>query len=169
MSVPPTQSGPGQPDPAQAELGAVRGLWVDAFGPGLKTPAQVAQMVKDARALGVNTLFVQTIRRADCLCSRASVPRATDRDLTPGFDPLAEVLKLAHAQGIRVFAWVSVTGAGNAAVPNTSPQHILKAHGPAAGCSRGSTAAPTAATSKARTSGSTQAFPRPPTSWSRAS
>ena len=133
VSVPPTQSGPGQPDPAQAELGAVRGLWVDAFGPGLKTPAQVAQMVKDARALGVNTLFVQTIRRADCLCSRASVPRASDRDLTPGFDPLAEVLKLAHAQGIRVFAWVSVTGAGNAAAPNTSPQHILRAHGPAAG------------------------------------
>ncbi len=121
------------PDPAQAELGAVRGLWVDAFGPGLKTPAQVAQMVKDARALGVNTLFVQTIRRADCLCSRSSVPRASDRDLTPSFDPLAEVLRLAHAQGIRVFAWVSVTGAGNAAAPNTSPQHILKAHGPAAG------------------------------------
>lgn len=127
------QPNPGQPDPAQAELGAVRGLWVDAFGPGLKTPAQVAQMVRDARSLGVNTLFVQTIRRADCLCNRSSVPRASDRDLTPGFDPLAEVLRLAHAQGIRVFAWVSVTGAGNAAVPNTSPQHILKAHGPAAG------------------------------------
>ena len=111
----------------------MRGLWVDAFGPGLKTPAQVAQMVKDARSLGVNTLFVQTIRRADCLCNRSSVPRATDSDLTPGFDPLAEVIKLAHAQGIRVFAWVSVTGAGNAAAPNTSPQHILRAHGPNAG------------------------------------
>ncbi len=111
----------------------MRGLWVDAFGPGLKTPAQVAQMVKDARSLGINTLFVQTIRRADCLCNRAAVPRATDQDLTPGFDPLADVIKLAHAQGIRVFAWVSVTGAGNAAAPNTNPQHVLKTHGPAAG------------------------------------
>lgn len=129
----PAQPNPAPPDPTQAELGAVRGLWVDAFGPGLKTPAQVAQMVKDAHALGVNTLFVQTIRRADCLCNLASVPRASDRDLTPGFDPLADAIKLAHAQGIRVFAWVSVTGAGNAAAPNTSPQHILKAHGPAAG------------------------------------
>ncbi|AWN24702.1 hypothetical protein DKM44_14165 [Deinococcus irradiatisoli] len=111
----------------------MRGLWVDAFGPGLKTPAQVAQMVSDAASLGVNTLFVQTIRRADCFCNRASVPRATDSDLAPDFDPLADVLKLAHAQGMRVFAWASVTGAGNAAAPNTSPQHVLKTHGPAAG------------------------------------
>ena len=119
--------------PSTTSLGAVRGLWVDAFGPGLKTPAQVAQMVTDARSLGVNTLFVQTIRRADCLCNLSSVPRATDADLAPNFDPLAEVLKLAHAQNMRVFAWVSVIGAGNAAVPNRNPQHVLNTHGPAAG------------------------------------
>ncbi len=119
--------------PNETELGAVRGLWVDAFGPGLKTPAQVSQMVSDAAKLGINSLFVQTIRRADCFCNRASVPRATDPDLAPGFDPLADVLKLAHAQNMRVFAWVSVTGAGSAAAPNTSPQHLLKTHGPGAG------------------------------------
>ncbi|WP_241191130.1 family 10 glycosylhydrolase [Deinococcus psychrotolerans] len=124
---------PTLPAPNPTSVSSVRGLWVDAFGPGLKTPAQVAQMVKDAHDLGINTLFVQTIRRADCLCSRSSVPRATDADLAPGFDPLAEVLRLAHAQGIRVFAWVSVTGAGNAAAPNLNPQHVLKLHGPAAG------------------------------------
>jgi uncharacterized lipoprotein YddW (UPF0748 family) len=119
--------------PAPQELGQVRGLWVDAFGPGLKTPVQVAQMIRDARSLGVNTLFVQTIRRADCLCNRSSVPRATDDDLTPGFDPLAEVIRLAHAQKLRVFAWVSVTGAGSAAVPNTNRAHVLYTHGANAG------------------------------------
>lgn len=110
----------------------VRGLWVDGFGPGLKTPAQVAQMVEDARRLGVNTLFVQTIRRADCLCLRSSVPRVADADLPAGFDPLAEVIRLAHAQNMRVIAWVSVTGAGSASAPNPSALHVLHLHGPAA-------------------------------------
>ena len=129
--ITPGQSPPVVPGPAV--LGEVRGLWVDAFGPGLKTPAQVSQMVKDASSLGVNTLFVQTIRRADCLCNLASVPRATDSDLAPDFDPLADAIKLAHAKNIRVFAWVSVTGAGNAAVPSKSPQQILRMHGADAG------------------------------------
>ncbi len=116
-----------------AQRNAVRGLWVDGFGVGLKTPAQVASMVDSAQRLGINTLFVQTIRRADCLCSRASVPRVSDRDLLADFDPLDEVIKLAHARHMRVIAWVSVTGAGSANAPSTSPQHVLKQHGPLAG------------------------------------
>ena len=132
-ALPPALPLPDTTPQSTAPLGLVRGLWVDAFGPGLKSPSQVSQMVKDASSLGVNTLFVQTIRRADCLCNLASVPRATDSDLAPDFDPLAQVIKLAHAHNIRVFAWVSVIGAGNAAMPSKSSQHVLRAHGPDAG------------------------------------
>ncbi|MDV6375172.1 glycoside hydrolase family 10 protein [Deinococcus arenicola] len=111
----------------------VRGLWVDAFGPGLKTRAQVTQMVDDAARMGVNTLFVQAIRRSDCLCLRASVPTATDRDLEKGLDPLGLSVRLAHARGMRVIAWVSVTGIANTAAPNTSPAHVSRTHGPTSG------------------------------------
>ncbi|UBV42031.1 family 10 glycosylhydrolase [Deinococcus taeanensis] len=111
----------------------LRGLWVDAFGPGLKTPAQVQQTVEDAARLGVNTLFVQAIRRADCLCLKASVPAVTDKDLAVGFDPLAAITTQAHARGMRVIAWLSVTGVANTAAPNTSPDHLMRAHGPTAG------------------------------------
>ncbi|WP_291431633.1 family 10 glycosylhydrolase [Deinococcus sp.] len=117
-----------------AEPGAnLRGLWIDAFGPGLKTRAQVAQTVVDAQRMGVNTLFVQAIRRADCLCLKASVPTVTDPDLEKNFDPLQVITTLAHARGMRVIAWVSVTGVGNTAAPNTSPAHVLRGHGAQAG------------------------------------
>lgn len=119
--------------PAPPVGSGVRGLWVDAFGPGLKTRAQVTQMVDDAARIGVNTLFVQAIRRSDCLCLKASVPTATDPNLEKGLDPLGLSVRLAHARGMRVIAWVSVTGMANVAAPNTNPAHISRTHGPNAG------------------------------------
>ncbi|GAA5514027.1 hypothetical protein Dcar01_02776 [Deinococcus carri] len=118
---------------AVPSISNVRGLWVDAFGPGLKTRAQVQRTVEDAARLGVNALFVQAIRRGDCLCRRSVLPTVTDSDLEKGFDPLAEITRLAHARGMRVIAWVSVTGAVNARVPNTNPAHVAQQHGPKAG------------------------------------
>lgn len=122
----PTQ--PTAPDPV-----TVRGLWVDAFGPGLKTRAQVTQMVDEAVELGVNTLFVQAIRRGDCLCMKSGLPLATDADLEKNFDPLAIAVRLGHARGLRVIAWASVTGVANTAAPNTSPLHVMRTHGPDSG------------------------------------
>ncbi|WP_343756357.1 glycoside hydrolase family 10 protein [Deinococcus depolymerans] len=140
QEVPPTpEAAPPTPAPlasAPAPLASganLRGLWIDAFGPGLKTRAQVTQTVNDAARLGVNTLFVQAIRRADCLCLKASVPAVTDPDLPAGFDPLREVTAQAHARGMRVIAWVSVTGVANTTVPNSNPAHVMRLHGPDAG------------------------------------
>jgi uncharacterized lipoprotein YddW (UPF0748 family) len=116
-----------------APISTVRGLWVDAFGPGLKTRAQVAQTVEDAAALGVNTLFVQAVRRGDCLCLRSTLPRVSDPDFEKNFDALTIVTRLAHARGMRVIAWVSVTGAVNARVPNRDPRHVSRQNGPNAG------------------------------------
>lgn len=125
---PAAPTSPTAPDPV-----TVRGLWVDAFGPGLKTRAQVAQMVDEAVKLGVNTLFVQAIRRGDCLCMKSGLPLATDPDLEKNFDPLAIAVRLGHARGLRVIAWASVTGVANTAAPNTSPLHVMRTHGPDSG------------------------------------
>ena len=117
--------------PAARPASTLRGLWIDAFGPGLKTQGQVQQTVSDAAALGVNALFVQAIRRADCLCLRASVPPAAD--ISPGFDPLALVIRLAHARGMRVVGWYSVTGAWNVTLPSAGGAQVFARHGPDAG------------------------------------
>lgn len=116
---------------AAAPVGSgVRGLWVDAFGPGMKTRAQAQATVDEAARLGVNTLFVQAIRRGDCLCLKSAYPPVTDRDLEKGFDPLGFVTDAAHARGMKVIAWASVTGIANTATPNTDPRHVMKTHGP---------------------------------------
>lgn len=108
----------------------VRGLWVDGFGPGLKTAEQVRQTVADAEKMGVNLLVVQTVRRADCFCLNSGLPVVADKDLQAGFDPLAEVIRLAKPKGIRVMAWASVTGLGNLGNVSSHPQHAYNLHGP---------------------------------------
>ncbi len=119
------------PAPAAAVVGGnLRGLWVDAFGPGLKTRAQAQRVVEDAARMNVNTLFVQAIRRGDCLCLKSTLPVVTDKDLEKNFDPLGFITAAAQARGMRVIAWASVTGIANTATPNTSPQHVMKTHGP---------------------------------------
>ncbi|RJF72127.1 glycoside hydrolase family 10 protein [Deinococcus cavernae] len=109
---------------------AVRGLWVDAFGAGLKNRVQVRQVVEDAARMGVNVLFVQAIRRGDCLCLKSGLPAITDADFERNFDPLALVTRLAHEKGIRVIAWASVTGIANVASPSTNPKHVMRTNGP---------------------------------------
>jgi uncharacterized lipoprotein YddW (UPF0748 family) len=107
----------------------LRGLWVDAFGPGFKTPSEVDKLVRDAQAMRVNALFVQISRRADCYCNNASMPRTADPIVPSGFDPLQDVLEKAHAAGIQVHAWIISTGIWNKTAPESSGTHPFKLHG----------------------------------------
>ncbi|ACO47537.1 Conserved hypothetical protein, precursor (plasmid) [Deinococcus deserti VCD115] len=110
---------------------AMRGLWVDAFGPGFKTPGEVDRLIADARAMNINTLFVQAVKRGDCYCNGSLLPRTEDPAVPAEFDPLADVLTKAHAHGIKVHAWVIPTAVSNRAVryPVTNPEHVVNAHG----------------------------------------
>ncbi|PNY79757.1 family 10 glycosylhydrolase [Deinococcus koreensis] len=121
--------GPQTPVPAPAPL-ELRGLWVDAFGPGLKTPAEIDTLVGEAKAMNVNVLFAQVGRRGDCYCTLAAMPRTDDPAVPAGFDPLADLITKAHAQGIQVHAWIITTAIWNNVVPPTDPTHAFNAHGP---------------------------------------
>jgi uncharacterized lipoprotein YddW (UPF0748 family) len=108
----------------------LRGLWVDAFGPGFKTPLEVDTLVRDAQAMRVNALFVQISRRADCYCNKSSMPRTADPIVPVGFDPLKDVLEKAHAAGIQVHAWIISTSIWNKTALEYSSNHPFKLHGP---------------------------------------
>lgn len=114
-----------RPQPVQS----LRGLWVDAFGPGFKSPAEVDALVAYAKSLRLNTLFVQVGRRMDCYCNKASVPRSADPKLQAAFDPLEYVIAKAHAQGIQVHAWIITTAALNTTEPAISADHVFNTHG----------------------------------------
>ncbi len=87
----------------------LRGLWVDAFNPGLRTANEVRQVVADAREGGFNAVFVQVRKRGDAYFRGGLEPTASD--VAAGFDPLDELLRLAHdtsagKRRIQVHAWV---------------------------------------------------------------
>jgi uncharacterized lipoprotein YddW (UPF0748 family) len=87
----------------------LRGVWVDAFHDGFKTPQQVDELVAWARAANLNALFVEVRRRGDAYYLKSFEPRAEDPDLAPGFDALQYLIDKAHQgpQRLQVHAWLA--------------------------------------------------------------
>ncbi|MEO7453960.1 MAG: family 10 glycosylhydrolase [Fimbriimonadales bacterium] len=85
----------------------LRGMWVDVFHDGIKTPNQVEQLMSRARKARVNTLFIQVRSRAQVYHMSLLEPRALDA--MPLFDGLKHVILMAHAQDppIQVHAWIN--------------------------------------------------------------
>jgi uncharacterized lipoprotein YddW (UPF0748 family) len=87
----------------------MRGMWVDAFGEGIRDEREVAELVEWACRAGLDSLVVQIGRRGDALANDLPLPRA-ETDLAPlPFDPLAAVCERAHASGLAVHAWLGAT------------------------------------------------------------
>jgi uncharacterized lipoprotein YddW (UPF0748 family) len=104
------------PSPSPIEFGPpqYRAMWVDAFHDGMKSPAQVEKLVADAHRANLNALIVQVRKAGDAYFNHSDEPRATDITGPPDFDPLAYVIKLAHASvpRIEVHAWLNTFFAG---------------------------------------------------------
>lgn len=92
--------------PATAPV-EMRGLWV--VRTGLVSPQAVDQAVDDAARAGFNALFAQVRGRCDAFYRSALVPRSPLLAGQPAaFDPLARLVRRAHARGLRVHGWVNV-------------------------------------------------------------
>jgi uncharacterized lipoprotein YddW (UPF0748 family) len=113
--------------PAAPGSTEVRALWVTRSS--LTTPAAVTSMVTSARAGGFNTLLVQVRGRGDAYYRGGLEPRASALAGQPDtFDPLALTLSLAHAQGLRVHAWINVGLVSSAAELPASRAHLVYRH-----------------------------------------
>ena len=109
----------------------VRGLWVDAFGPGLHTSQQVTQLVEHCRKYHFNAVFVQVRKRGDAYYTPQSPntePRAAE--LSGKFDPLAELLKQCHRgeKRIEVHAWLVAYFVWAWHKPPPQPGHVFNRH-----------------------------------------
>jgi uncharacterized lipoprotein YddW (UPF0748 family) len=110
--------------PAENET---RAMWV--LRTSLASPASIASLVTSARAHGFNTLFVQVRGRGDAYYRGGLEPVASDLARQPAtFDPLATVIKAAHAQGIRVHAWVNLNLVSSAVDLPAARGHIVYRH-----------------------------------------
>lgn len=105
----------------------VRALWV--VRSSITSEAAVAKVVADAQAAGVNTLVVQVRGRGDAYYRSRWEPRTVALEDQPAaFDPLAEVLKRAHAAGIEVHAWLNTHLLANLDELPVQPDHVFNRH-----------------------------------------
>ena len=114
-----------------AALEQGRALWVKRDQ--LKTRERAAQMVDDAADAGYTVLFLQVRGRGDAWYLSDLEPRAgllkdqLEPDGTP-WDPLAFVLRRAHARGLQVHAWFNSFLVWSAEDDPAEPRHVLNRH-----------------------------------------
>ena len=85
----PQQSNSAEFDSSTPPGGQFRAYWVDAFGDDLFDAPRIDAIVASTKAAHLNAIVVQAVRRGDCFCNRASVPRTEQPGLAPSpFDPL---------------------------------------------------------------------------------
>lgn len=112
--------------PAAAKT-EVRGMWV--LRTSLVSPAAIDKLVREAGDAGINALFVQVRGRGDAYYASDLEPRGTLLASQPAsFDPLAVVIREAHARGIAVHAWINVNLVSGARGLSTSPAHLIRRH-----------------------------------------
>lgn len=129
--------------PTSSQPPEIRAVWVDAFHAGIRTPAEVTELVAAARRANLNTLIVQVRRRGDALYASRHEPPLDDPAYDPGFDALAHVVGEAHAAGLKVHAWLNAMPVWRDETPPRDARHVFNRHGPSAtGRDRWMTAAP---------------------------
>ena len=105
----------------------MRGLWV--VRDDLETPASIQKVVAEAKAHHFNALFVQVRGRGDAMYQSTLEPRAEELSGQPrGFDPLAEVLRQAHAVHLQVHAWMNTCYIWGAGRKPYAANHIVNQH-----------------------------------------
>jgi uncharacterized lipoprotein YddW (UPF0748 family) len=96
-------------DACSATGNEMRGLWVDAFGPGFHNKEEVTKLVEDCRHNNFNAVFVEMRKRGDAYY----FPQSPNEDLrtdaiAKDFDALEEIVKQCHAgePRIQVHCWL---------------------------------------------------------------
>ncbi len=125
--------------PVRAQEPEIRALWVDSFNPGLRSPADIDELIARVKRGNLNTIIAQVRRNAQSLFANA-LEGWVENYLPPdGFDPLQDLIDKAHREGIEVHGWVNIGPiySGHPLVPTASwpcgvpcdPDHVFNRHG----------------------------------------
>ncbi|MDQ3666779.1 MAG: family 10 glycosylhydrolase [Acidobacteriota bacterium] len=109
-----------------------RAFWVDTFNTSLNNHNDVVTVVNNAKAAKANALFVQVRRRGDSWYLNSLEPRADRVPIQSGFDPLQDIINVAHAEGMEVHAFVimsAIWGRAPNLFPPENPNHAFNLHG----------------------------------------
>ncbi len=102
---------------------SVRGVWVTAWTPGLRTPEEIDATLDAAQKAGINTLFWQVRKTGDAYYSSSIEPLGDG--VPPGFDPLAYGIKEAHRRHMKLHAWVNMLRVWKIEKLPSDPKHLV--------------------------------------------
>ena len=110
----------------------VRGIWIHLFDDSLKSRAGIETVLDTATRANLNTVVVQVVRRSDAFYDSDVLPRTFDPDFPADLDLLDELLPAAHARGLQVHAWFSVTPSDHSTFEDEvlPADHVNVLHGP---------------------------------------
>lgn len=103
-----------------------RGAWVTSWSRGFFTKEEIDATIADAKTSGLNALVVEVRKIGDAVYQSDLEPM--DSQVAKDFDPLAYTIEKAHAEGIRVCAWLVVYRVWNGRRPVSDPKHVLMQH-----------------------------------------
>ncbi|MDZ7960955.1 MAG: family 10 glycosylhydrolase [Aulosira sp. DedQUE10] len=111
----------------------IRSVWLDR-GTIVRAGSEqgLAQIFDRLAQSGINTVFFETVNASYTIYPSQVTPQ--QNPLVRGWDPLAAAVKLAHARGMELHAWVWVFAAGNQRhneIINAKPDYpgpVLAAH-----------------------------------------
>ncbi|HEX6732717.1 MAG TPA: family 10 glycosylhydrolase [Pyrinomonadaceae bacterium] len=109
-----------------------RAFWVDTFNTNLNNHTDVLTVVNNAKAAKANAIFVQVRRRGDSWYLNSLEPPGDRVPIQAGFDPLQDIINVAHAEGIEVHAFVimsAIWGRAPNLFPPENPNHAFNLHG----------------------------------------
>ncbi len=111
-----------------------RGFWIDTFNTNLNNHADIVTVVNNAKLAKANALFAQVRRRGDSWYLNSLEPTPDGITFADGFDPLADLITTAHAEGIEVHAFVIMSAVWNknptvAGGLPISANHVFRTHG----------------------------------------
>ncbi|MEM7798181.1 MAG: family 10 glycosylhydrolase [Chloroflexota bacterium] len=145
LTLPPTVTPTPSPTPEGGVLTEFRGVWVSRFDWTSSfsgaNEAKIEEIVDNAAFAGFNVIFFQVRGEADAFYTPGLEPwsdRMTGGNLgdDPGWDPLAKLIELAHAEGIQVHAYLNIYPiilGCEAPADGTTPRHlyygVIDAHG----------------------------------------
>ncbi|HEY8562143.1 MAG TPA: family 10 glycosylhydrolase [Pyrinomonadaceae bacterium] len=124
--------------PVAAQTGEYRAYWVDTFNTTLNNHADIVTVVSNAKNSNANMILAQVRRRGDAWYLNSLEPKPDFTPIAQGFDPLADLIATAHAEGIEVHAFVIMGAVWNknpnfaptaTLGPPTNPNHVFNLHG----------------------------------------
>jgi uncharacterized lipoprotein YddW (UPF0748 family) len=121
-----------------AQVSQYRAFRVDTFNTTLNNHTDVAAVVNNAKTAKANMILAQVRRRGDAWYLNSLEPKPDFTPIAAGFDPLADLIQTAHAEGIEVHAFVIMGAVWNknpnfapsaTLGPPVSPNHVFNLHG----------------------------------------